>query len=110
MGFLYFGEGLQCNTGNVVATIKKPGTQQVLWMPGFRKQVSYWTVNVTLFVFPIGVTTATFLALCVAVPEMVNVAVTVVLVEEMPVTVTPPPATVTFVAPARLVPVSVTVK
>ena len=60
------------------------------------------TVNVTFPVVPIGVTTATFLALIVAPAAIVKVAVTVVsLVALTPVTVTPPPDTVTFVAPVR---------
>jgi hypothetical protein len=59
--------------------------------------------------------TVTFLPLCTAVPEIVNVAVTVVAftgVTLLTVIPTAPPGRVTFtaVAPVKLVPVRVTVK
>jgi hypothetical protein len=67
------------------------------------------TVNVTVLVVPIGVTTATFLPLRVAFAAIAKVAVTVVsLTAVTPLTVTPVPDTVTDVAPVRPTPVSVT--
>jgi len=69
----------------------------------------YCTVKVTLPVLPMGVTTATLLAVFAAVEVMVKVAVTVVEFTTVTlVTVTPAPETVTPVAPVRFVPVSVT--
>jgi hypothetical protein len=67
------------------------------------------TVNVTGVVVPAGEVTVTFLAVSAAVGEMVKVAVTVVsLTTAMPLTVMPPPDTLTAVAPVRLMPVRVT--
>jgi hypothetical protein len=67
------------------------------------------TVKVTGLVAPAGVVTVTFLAVSVAVGAIVKVAVTVVaLTAVTPLTVMPPPDTVTAVAPVRSVPVIVT--
>jgi hypothetical protein len=66
------------------------------------------TVNTTLPVVPIGVTTATFLAERVAPAAIVNVVVTVVGVTVKAPTVIPVPDTVTAVAPVRPVPLRVT--
>ncbi len=67
-------------------------------------------VNVTLLVFPFGVTTATFLPFGDAPDVIVNVALTVVeFTATTLLTVTPLPDTVTAVAPVRFVPVRVTV-
>lgn len=74
------------------------------------------TVKATGLLVPAGVVIVTFLAVSVAVGEMVSV---VVAISERPpgppptvttgaVAVTPPPETVTAVAPAKLVPLSVT--
>ena len=58
---------------------------------------------------PVGVVIVTFLNPVVAVPEIVNVALTVVeFTTLMPLAVTPVPLTVIAVAPVRLVPVRVT--
>ena len=63
--------------GHVPPGIEVPGVGGLRrlpeWFPGI-----YCTVNVTLPVVPFGVVTLTFLALRVAVEEMVKVAVTVV--------------------------------
>jgi hypothetical protein len=67
------------------------------------------TVNVRALVGPPGIVTVTFLALAVAVVEMVKVALTVVAFTATKLlTVTPVPDTVTAVAPVRLTPVMVT--
>jgi hypothetical protein len=67
-------------------------------------------VKLTFPVFPLGVTTWTFLEFWLALPEIVNVAVTVVSFTTVtPLTVTPFPDTFTPVAPVKSVPVSVTV-
>jgi hypothetical protein len=67
------------------------------------------TVNVSVLLVPPGVVTLTVLALAVAVAEIANVAVTVVLLTTVrPLYVTPAPDTVIVVAPVRSVPVSVT--
>lgn len=57
---------------------------------------------------PIGVATVTFLAVCAVPAVIAQLALTVVEVDVIPVQVTPPPETVTAVAPVRLAPVRVT--
>jgi hypothetical protein len=69
------------------------------------------TVNGTVLVFPIGVTTPMFLITTVAVIAMLRVAVTVVelITLNVPATrLTPPPSPFRPVAPVRLLPVMVT--
>jgi hypothetical protein len=67
------------------------------------------TVKVTALLVPPAETTVTFLAVSPAVPEIVNVAVTVVgLTTLTALTVTPVPDTFTAVTPDRFVPVRVT--
>lgn len=74
------------------------------------------TVKATGLLVPAGVVIVTFLAVSVAVGEMVSVVVAISEVPPGPpptvttgaVAVTPPPLTVTAVAPAKLVPLSVT--
>jgi hypothetical protein len=69
------------------------------------------TVNTWELLIPVGDVTVTCLAVVVAVvpPAIVNVAVAVfALTLVRPLTVTPPPGTVTDVTPARFVPVRVT--
>jgi len=66
-------------------------------------------VNSTALVGPIGVVTVTDLAVRAAPAEIVNVAVTVLSFSTVtPVTVTPPPDTLTAVAPLSPAPLSVT--
>jgi hypothetical protein len=67
------------------------------------------TVNVTALVLPFGVTALTFFAVSAALPEILNVAVTVVeFTAAKLLTVTPDPETFTPVAPLRFAPVRVT--
>jgi len=69
----------------------------------------YCTVNAAVFVFPIGVVTATFLVVWAAPFVITKFAVMVVeLTTVKPVTVMPPPVPVSPVAPVRLAPVKVT--
>lgn len=86
--------------------LRKPDAgviEERIGVPGFT------TVNVTGVVVPVGVVTVTFLAVSAAVGEIVNVALTCVsLTTVMPLTVMPPPVTLTDVAPVRLIPVSTT--
>ena len=67
------------------------------------------TVNCTVLVVPIGVVTLTVLPVRAAPVPIVNVAVTVLsLTTVRPLTVMPPPDTLTAVAPVSAVPLSVT--
>ena len=61
-----------------------------------------------MFVVPIGVVTATLLALRTAPAVIAQLALTVMEVDVIPVQVTPPPEMVTAVAPVKLVPARVT--
>jgi hypothetical protein len=68
------------------------------------------TVKTTAPLVPFGVVTLTLcMPTAVALEPMANVAVTVVAVDDIPLTtIPPPPSTLTAVAPVRLLPVSVT--
>jgi len=88
-------------TGTVVPRLPLTGEMEV--------NVGPCTVNVTALVTPAGVVTVTFLAPVAAPVVMVKVAVTVVSFTALKaLTVTPPPDTVTAVAPVRPTPVMVT--
>jgi hypothetical protein len=91
-------------TGTVVPCVPEVGEIEV--RVGAGRAI---TVNVRALVGPPGIVTVTFLALTVAVAEMLRVAVTVVVFTATKLlTVTPVPDTVTAVAPVRLTPVMVT--
>ena len=77
--------------------------EERIGVPGFT------TVKVTGVLVPEGVVTVTFLAVSAAVAEIVNVALTCVsLTTVRPLTMMPPPGTLTALVPVRLIPVSTT--